>query len=88
MIEHKGEYETAPYVMLGPASYVRHLGERPMAITWELAPRHAVKLLRERFASELLRDHHAGSALRKPFAGCLLTTTAISWNTHGGPSAD
>ena len=35
-IEHKGEYDTAPYVMLGPASYVSHVGERPIAITWEL----------------------------------------------------
>ena len=34
--EHKGEYDTAPYVLLGPASYVSHVGERPIAITWEL----------------------------------------------------
>ena len=39
-IEHKGEYDTSPYVLLGPASYVRHVGERPIAITWEL--RHAM----------------------------------------------
>ena len=35
-IEHKGEYDTAPYVLLGPASYVSHVGERPIAITWKL----------------------------------------------------
>jgi hypothetical protein len=35
-IERKGEYDTAPYVLLGPASYVSHEGERPLAITWEL----------------------------------------------------
>ena len=35
-IEHKGEFDTAPYVFLGPASYVNHVGERPIAITWEL----------------------------------------------------
>jgi len=35
-IEHKGEFETAPYVFLGPASYVSHKGERPISITWEL----------------------------------------------------
>lgn len=35
-IDHKGEYETEPYVLLGPASYVSHVGERPIAITWEL----------------------------------------------------
>lgn len=35
-LEHKGEYDTAPYLCLGPASYVSHLGERPLAITWEL----------------------------------------------------
>jgi len=27
---------TAPYVFLGPADYVAHEGERPMAITWRL----------------------------------------------------
>jgi len=35
-IEHKNDYEIAPYVLLGPASYVSHEGERPIAITWEL----------------------------------------------------
>ncbi|HEX5560767.1 MAG TPA: DUF3427 domain-containing protein [Nocardioidaceae bacterium] len=35
-IEHKGEYDTAPYLLLGPATYVSHVGERPIAITWEL----------------------------------------------------
>lgn len=35
-IDHKAEYETAPYVLLGPASYVSHEGERPIAITWQL----------------------------------------------------
>ncbi|GAB2867980.1 DEAD/DEAH box helicase [Myroides odoratimimus subsp. xuanwuensis] len=34
--ENKGEYDTAPYVFLGPATYVSHVGERPLAITWEL----------------------------------------------------
>ncbi|TVS88074.1 DUF3427 domain-containing protein, partial [Mycobacterium helveticum] len=27
---------TSPYVFLGPADYVSHEGERPMAITWRL----------------------------------------------------
>lgn len=27
---------TAPYVFLGPADYVSHVGDRPMAITWKL----------------------------------------------------
>ena len=27
---------TAPYVFLGPADYVSHTGDRPMAITWRL----------------------------------------------------
>jgi superfamily II DNA or RNA helicase/HKD family nuclease len=35
-IEARGEYDTAPYVFLGPAVYRRHVGERPIAITWEL----------------------------------------------------
>ena len=30
------EFGTAPYVFLGPASYVEHTGERPIAITWQL----------------------------------------------------
>ena len=29
--------ETRPYLFLGPAGYVSHEGERPMAITWRLA---------------------------------------------------
>ncbi len=28
---------TLPYMLLGPATYVSHVGERPMAITWRLA---------------------------------------------------
>jgi superfamily II DNA or RNA helicase len=31
---------TQPYVLLGPADYVTHAGERPMAITWRL--RHPI----------------------------------------------
>lgn len=34
--EKRGELGTAPYVLLGPARYVSHRGERPIAITWEL----------------------------------------------------
>lgn len=30
------EFGTAPYLFLGPASYVSHQGERPIAITWQL----------------------------------------------------
>lgn len=51
-IEHKGEYDTAPYVLLGPASYVSHVGERPIAITWEL--QHAMPS--SFFASATLAD--------------------------------
>ena len=35
-VEPRGEYDTAPYVFLGPAHYNTHVGERPIAITWEL----------------------------------------------------
>ena len=35
-VEPRGEYDTAPYVFLGPARYDGHVGERPIAITWEL----------------------------------------------------
>ena len=31
-----GEVGTAPYVFLGPASYVSHEGEQPIAFTWRL----------------------------------------------------
>jgi hypothetical protein len=34
--EQKDEFGTAPYLLLGPASYVAHQGERPIAITWQL----------------------------------------------------
>jgi hypothetical protein len=30
------EFGTAPYLFLGPAQYVQHKGERPIAITWQL----------------------------------------------------
>ena len=33
----RGEFGTAPYLFLGPASYVSHAGEKPIAITWRLA---------------------------------------------------
>ncbi|QDB79591.1 DUF3427 domain-containing protein [Georgenia wutianyii] len=31
-----GPLGTAPYLLLGPADYVNHRGERPIAITWKL----------------------------------------------------
>ena len=30
------EFGTSPYLFLGPASYVSHTGDRPIAITWKL----------------------------------------------------
>lgn len=36
-VRAKGELGTQPYINLGPASYVSHQGERPIAITWKLA---------------------------------------------------
>lgn len=33
---HQDAFGTAPYLFLGPASYVTHEGERPIAITWQL----------------------------------------------------
>ena len=34
---HQDPFGTAPYQFLGPATYVNHQGERPIAITWKLA---------------------------------------------------
>lgn len=34
--EQKDEFGTSPYLFLGPASYVSHTGDRPIAITWRL----------------------------------------------------
>ncbi len=34
--EQKDEFGTAPYLFLGPATYESHVGERPIAITWQL----------------------------------------------------
>lgn len=34
--EPKDEFGTSPYVFLGPATYVSHTGDRPIAITWRL----------------------------------------------------
>lgn len=36
-VRSKGEFGTEPYTYLGPATYVSHEGERPIAITWQLA---------------------------------------------------
>jgi hypothetical protein len=30
------EFGTSPYLFLGPATYVSHEGDRPIAITWRL----------------------------------------------------
>ena len=35
--QQRDEFGTAPYLFLGPATYVRTTGERPIAITWRLA---------------------------------------------------
>lgn len=34
--EQKDEFGTSPYLFLGPATYVSHTGDRPIAITWRL----------------------------------------------------
>lgn len=34
--QEKNEYGTSPYLFLGPARYVSHQGEKPIAITWKL----------------------------------------------------
>jgi superfamily II DNA or RNA helicase/HKD family nuclease len=34
--EQKDDFGTAPYLFLGPASYVSHSGDRPIALTWRL----------------------------------------------------
>ena len=34
--EPKDDFGTSPYLFLGPASYVSHTGDRPIAITWRL----------------------------------------------------
>jgi superfamily II DNA or RNA helicase/HKD family nuclease len=34
--QHQDEFGTAPYLFLGPATYVSHAGEKPIAITWRL----------------------------------------------------
>lgn len=35
--QRTGDFGTEPYTLLGPATYVSHTGEKPMAITWRLA---------------------------------------------------
>ena len=34
--EQKNEFGTSPYLFLGPATYVSHTGDKPIAITWKL----------------------------------------------------
>jgi hypothetical protein len=40
--EQKDEFGTSPYLFLGPATYVSHTGEKPIAITWRL--QHAMPI--------------------------------------------
>lgn len=40
--EQKDEIGTSPYLFLGPAQYVTHTGDRPIAITWRLE--HAIPM--------------------------------------------
>nr|WP_329958491.1 DUF3427 domain-containing protein [Nocardioides okcheonensis] len=35
--EQKDDFGTSPYLFLGPATYVSHTGDRPIAFTWRLA---------------------------------------------------
>jgi len=35
--EQKDEFGTSPYLFLGPATYVSHDGDRPIALTWRLS---------------------------------------------------
>jgi hypothetical protein len=35
--EPKDDFGTSPYLFLGPATYVSHTGDRPIAITWKLS---------------------------------------------------
>lgn len=35
--EQRDDFGTSPYLYLGPATYVSHRGERPIAVTWKLA---------------------------------------------------
>ena len=34
--EPRDDFGTSPYLFLGPATYVSHTGDRPIAITWRL----------------------------------------------------
>lgn len=36
-----------PYILLGPVKYVRHEGERPIAVTWQLETPMPAELLHE-----------------------------------------
>ena len=46
--EQKDEFGTSPYLFLGPAHYVSHTGDRPIAITWKLDHDDAHGLLHSR----------------------------------------
>ena len=48
--EPKDDFGTSPYLFLGPATYVSHTGDRPIAITWKLQTPDADGLLQPRSA--------------------------------------
>ena len=45
--EPKDDLGTSPYLFLGPATYVSHTGERPIAITWKLEHPMPVEFLQQ-----------------------------------------
>lgn len=50
-VRSKGEFGTEPYTYLGPVTYVTHEGERPIAITWQLATPMPTELFTESTAA-------------------------------------
>ena len=59
------ELGTQPFTFLGPAAYVDHRGERPVAFTWRLGPRCRKSCSRSRGASR--RHSFRGLSPSPPF---------------------
>ena len=57
------------FLFLGPATYVRHAGERPIVMTWRLAHRLPADLFTT-FAAAVLRDLARSAGGRRHSRGC------------------
>ena len=88
--EQKDEFGTSPYLFLGPAHYVSHTGDRPIAITWQLEHADADRLLHDRLGDRSVTppshgNRHATAPTGLPAepARSPRFATGLAWTVRG-----